>query len=197
VQRDRPTHAALARSGAAACLVGVDLSPTAVRLAARRYRGARFVVNDVHRRLCIADARADLLLNVFAPRNSAEFARVVGPGGLLVTVVPNEAHLRELRAAFPLLGIGADKRARLERQFGDTFRLEREESVTYRMRLAGESLADLMRMTPSYWHLDAAALARAAATPACHVTASFVALCFRRRGRRGGSAHHIREDRRR
>jgi 23S rRNA (guanine745-N1)-methyltransferase len=46
--------------------------------------------------LPLADACADLMLDIFAPRNGAEFHRVLRPGGALLVVTPHPDHLAEL-----------------------------------------------------------------------------------------------------
>ena len=60
----------------------------AVRRAARAHPRAGAAVCDVWRGLPVADACADVVLDVFAPRNGAEFHRVLRPDGRLVVVTP-------------------------------------------------------------------------------------------------------------
>ena len=49
--------------------------------------------------LPVADASCDLLLNVFAPHDAGEFARVLRPQGVLLRVIPLERHLWGLKCA--------------------------------------------------------------------------------------------------
>ena len=49
--------------------------------------------------LPVADASCDLVLNVFAPHDAAEFARVLRPQGVLLRVIPLERHLWGLKRA--------------------------------------------------------------------------------------------------
>ena len=93
-------------------LVG-DRSPIATRMAARAVPRSTGVVLDLWRPLPIRDASADVILNVFAPRNPAEFARVLRQGGLLVVVVPTPSHLAELRAYAGLLDVPSGKDAQV------------------------------------------------------------------------------------
>ena len=65
---------------------------------------------------------ADLVLDVFAPRNGAEFHRVLRPGGRLVVVTPTPAHLAELVPLLGLIGVDPDKDERLEASLGSRFR---------------------------------------------------------------------------
>lgn len=167
------------------CLVGLDVSKAAVRQAARSHPGVTFVLNDVKGRLSIADGAADLLLDVFAPRNPAEFARVMRPGGLLLVAIPHDDHLAELRTRLPLLGIEPDKRARTLAQFADAFDPEPSQALRYSRVLEGDEVLDLLRMTPNRWHVDDATLAGVAEWSALEVGFAVDLLCLRRRGAGG------------
>lgn len=184
---DAPVHATtggLAHDtapGVRVCL-GVDISKDVVRLAARRYPRARFVVADLTRRLPIATGAVALLLNVFAPRHAAEFARVVAPGGSLLVVIPGPAHLAELRDALSLLGVEPEKERHVVTQLATGFALAEHESIEFTMRLDRAAVAALVTMTPNAWHRDhdtAGAIASLGDETAA--TASFRLLRFRRR----------------
>lgn len=163
------------------CCIGVDLSKDALRLAARAHRDVCFIVNDVRRKLTVAEGSVDVLLDVFAPRNAAEFARVVRANGLLIVAIPQERHLRELRERLPLLGIEAGKRGRTIEQLGFAFRLAAAHEVEYRRELAGGDVVDLLTMTPNAWHLDRTALEAVAGWSSMNVTFAMEVLCLRRR----------------
>jgi len=172
---------AVAAAGGDGCFVGVDISRDAVRLAARAHRGVRFIVNDVHHRICVADRSADVVLDVFAPRNPREFARIVREDGLVLVVVPGDDHLEELRGVVPLLRIGEAKEERTAERLGERFELAGREGLRYTIEPTGDDVADLLRMTPNRWHLDEAALALAAAADRLSITVSVALLAFRPR----------------
>ncbi len=79
--------------------IALDVSKAAARLAAKADPRIAAVVADVWRRLPIQDHCLDAVLCVFAPRNLAEFARVLRPDGRLVVATPNPEHLS--RPAIP------------------------------------------------------------------------------------------------
>lgn len=160
------------------CFFGLDVSKHAVRLASRGHPRATFLINDVKHRLCFADQSVDLLLNIFAPKNPGEFHRVIHRTGLLIVVIPNDDHLKELRAALPILGIEADKLDRTVQRFHDSLTLSSEHRLEYGSKLAAGDLADLLRMTPTYWHLGEAAATAAAGLGNVQVTMSFNILRF-------------------
>jgi SAM-dependent methyltransferase len=139
-----------------AIALGLDISKEALRMAAKRYKDAFFVVANLKEpHLVIADACCDLLFNIFAPRNPAEFARILRPGGLLCIALPDPSHLQELRAALPLLTIEENKRQHVIEQFSSHFTLLTTDSISYQLHLTQENVQQLVMMTPNYWHLSA------------------------------------------
>lgn len=166
--------------GGDARLLGFDVSRDAVRLSARRHPQAFFFVNDVTQRLAVADGAIDLLLDSFAPRNPAEFARVLRPGGELIVVLPTDDHLRELRARLPLLDVPPDKEARVEEAMAGAFERVQRTIVRDERTLPPADVADLLRMTPSAWHLPEDAFREAEEMGELRVSFGFVLLRFRK-----------------
>lgn len=93
--------------------VALDVSRAAARRAARAHPWVASVVADVWRGLPIRTGSLDVVLCVFAPRNLAEFARVLGPSGVVVIVSPGPGHLAGLRQKYGLLGVETGKHERL------------------------------------------------------------------------------------
>jgi 23S rRNA (guanine745-N1)-methyltransferase len=166
-------------AGARVTFVGTDLSKSAVRLAAKRYPRCTFFVADVRRRIYLQDQTASVLLDVFAPRNPAEFARVLEPGGSALIVIPAADHLASARAKLGLLGIEEDKEGRVLERFGETFELADRVELSYPIELSAESASDVVSMGPSHWHRTQGA-ANVIAEPTA-TEASFVILRLRRR----------------
>lgn len=146
--------------------LALDLSTYAARRAARCHPRAGAVVCDVWRDLPVRPATAAAALSIFAPRNAAEIARVLTARGALVVVTPLPTHLTELIGALDLLRVDADKPDRLRRQLAPAFVREAEERLTYALALSRADVATVVRMGPSAWHINGAALAeRTAALP--------------------------------
>lgn len=180
--------ALLARSGLA-----VDASRSAARRAARCHPRAGAVVADVWQALPIRTGAAAAVLVVFAPRNPAEFARILAPGGLLVTVTPEPEHLAELRELFHLLAVPTDKAEREAAALAEWFRPEGTEHVHTMVTLDAALAGDLAAMGPSGHHLDPATAARSdgamtAAGEPLTVTVAVRVARFRRRGPHGSNA---------
>ena len=163
---------------AGACTFGLDVAKDAARLAAKRYPASRFVVSDVNGRSPFLNQSIRVLLNIFAPRNPAEFARILVPGGLLLIVIPGPDHLHELRGKLDLLAIEADKQPRIEAQMAGLFNLQKTQSVTFNLDLAQPDLTDLVQMTPNYWHMTPQKQAELQAMNRFQTTTYFQILTF-------------------
>ena len=159
---------------------GLDVSRDAAAVAARAHPEMYVVVADLTRTLPVADGSVDVALNIFSPRNAAEFARVIRPDGLLLTVIPTERHLASLRSALPMLDIEPNKRARISDQVAGAFHLVASDTLEYEMSLPGSDLAALVAMTPAYRRLTEQDLERVAQMSPRPAQASFEILRFRR-----------------
>ncbi|MEO7588567.1 MAG: putative RNA methyltransferase [Arachnia sp.] len=136
----------------AAAGVAADVSVPACRRAARAHPRMASVVADTWAGLPLADASVDAVLCIFAPRNPAEFARVLRPGGVAVVVVPAQEHLRELRRTHALLQIGDGKVERLTTSALGHLESGTATDVAYDLDLTGEEVADLIAMGPNAFH---------------------------------------------
>ncbi len=143
---------ALAASWGNVQRLGMDLSKAAVKAAAKHYPDATFFVGDVNKRIYLEDDSIDVLLDVFAPRNPAEFARVLRPTGSLVIAIPGDTHLASLRSAHGLLDIQEDKEAKVLARLEGRFSLSARTELRCDLALSGADVADLVAMGPNQWH---------------------------------------------
>jgi 23S rRNA (guanine745-N1)-methyltransferase len=161
--------------------LGLDTSVRALRSAARAHDRAAAVAWDVFRPFPLADGVADVVLNVFAPRNPAEFHRVLRPTGRLIVVRPTSRHLAELRGRVSaMVTIDPAKEQRLHRALDPYFEAAVTEQVEYRATLAGPDALDLVVMTPSARHVSRADLYDDGLLPD-QVTVSVLATAYRPR----------------
>ncbi len=137
------------------CCLGMDIAKDALRMAAKRYKAAQFVVADVWEHLSFASDTLHVLLNIFAPRNMAEFARVLMPGGILLIVFPGPQHLAELRSQFALLSIEEDKEQHISTQCRPYFDLLTTRTLHTPLHLKGTEIMQVVTMTPNSRHLSA------------------------------------------
>jgi 23S rRNA (guanine745-N1)-methyltransferase len=132
--------------------VALDASRPAARWAARAHESIAAVRADVWRQIPLADRVVDLALNVFAPRNGLELARVVRPGGTMLSVTPTSTHLHEL-APFHSIRVDPDKTARLRRALDPWFQPISVRPITWTLRLSREQAAAVLGMGPAARHL--------------------------------------------
>ncbi|TDW49520.1 23S rRNA m(1)G-748 methyltransferase [Curtobacterium sp. PhB42] len=149
--------------------VALDLSAIAIRRAARVHERAGAVVGDVTERLPVVDHAAAVVLDVFAPRNQTEYARVLHPEGVLVVVTPRTGHLAELAEA--TISVDPEKERRLHESLTPSFVLRSSEDLTWTMDLSAEDVHDVVHMGPSHHHVAPdAAFAPATVTAAVTVS---------------------------
>lgn len=147
-------------------LWGVDIAKPAVRMAAGRARHqarTHYAVGSVYD-LPIVDASIDLVVSVFAPIHSAEFERVLRPGGRLVTVTPGPDHLAGLKARLFAEVERHGERGPLEGEAAAT-RLAPLSTTRLRYDLEVHDVStssDLLNMTPYAWYVSADVRAEAA-----------------------------------
>lgn len=112
--------------GHAAGYCGIDLSKRAIKMAARGWPDATWVLANADRILPAADASVHRVISLFGRRPISEIHRVLVPGGMCVVAVPAEDDLIELR----------------EQVQNDGHRRRRWEIIVDEMRVAGLECTD-------------------------------------------------------
>ncbi|WP_416876200.1 putative RNA methyltransferase [Kitasatospora sp. SC0581] len=160
----------------------LDISKFALRRAAKAHPRIGAVVCDAWRPLPLRDASAELMLNVFAPRNGPEIRRVLRPGGTLLLVSPTARHLRELVGALGLLSVDEEKQRRIDEKLGPYLEPAGRREVEFTLRLGPQDVRTVVGMGPSAWHTDPERLAAALAElpEPVEVTASVAVAAYRR-----------------
>lgn len=135
-----------ALAGTVEAIWGLDVSKVAIRYAARRYPQVQFCVASSHR-LPFDEQSLDAVVRIFAPCKAQELARVIKPGGLLITATPGPRHLMQLKGL-----IYQDvmlHSAEVESLPG--FVEEQTLQKGWSMKLKGEEAVALLQMTPFAW----------------------------------------------
>ncbi|MBE6608810.1 MAG: methyltransferase domain-containing protein [Ruminococcaceae bacterium] len=135
-------------------VIGIDISKEALRLAAQRFNGeCKKVDSSVELavassyQLPVAECSTNVVISVFAPLCSDEFARVLKVGGYFITVIPGRRHLWELKSAIyekpyenEIMPYEIDK-----------FELVSKKELSGKFTLASkEAIFDLFTMTPYF-----------------------------------------------
>ena len=158
---------------------GVDVSKEAIRRAARRHKGSRWIVANVMRTIPFACDSIDLVLSVLAPRKVEEFTRVLKANGYLVLIVPGPNHLLELNAQ--LMADAGNFQSKADAAIdlcAPYFVTRRKKSLTFEVLLKRDLLSDLVQMTPIFWRSTRKAKAKLERLDELRVTMSFVLLTF-------------------
>ena len=154
--------------------VGLDISPHAAKHLAKCHPRVGAVVADVWERLPIRDESVDAISVVFAPRNPAEFQRVLVPGGQVIVLTPDAGHLDELREPLGILGVEDGTVERMyEQAEGYLEQAADPVDISFPIELDKASVAAQVGMSPSARHISAGELAErmAALPPTLTVTA--------------------------
>ena len=152
---------------------GFDIAKDMVRLAAKADKRAFYFVAGLHRIPVRADS-VDTLTHLFAPFEDAEFARVLRPGGTLVTVIPGEEHLWKLKQ---VLYETPYRNRETPPQTGLTLR--KTERLRYEIDVQSrEDVLNLFRMTPYSYKTSRAGEEKLCALDGLRITADFVALTY-------------------
>lgn len=126
---------------------GFDISKEMVRLAGKRGFGTYFVANMAD--IPVMDASFDYAIHLFAPFQEQSFARVLKPGGKLLTVIPGSRHLFGLKEVlYDTPYLNDEKLPETEQ-----LKLVATERVDSRITLrTPEDIDAVFRMTPYYFH---------------------------------------------
>lgn len=156
---------------------GLDVSKVAIRAAAKRYSSATFCVASSHR-LPFEDGSMEAVVRIYAPCKAEELARVVKPGGRVITVTPGPRHLMELK------GLIYDE-VRLHAPHSEMlagFVLQQEKTVAYEMCLTGDEAVALLQMTPFAWRAKPEVWETLAKQTAFRCQTDFSIHCWQREG---------------
>ena len=156
---------------------GVDISKKAVQVASKRHKKATWIVANGMRELPIADSSMDVILSILAPRNTAEFSRILKPDGALIIGVPGPNHLIELRNKLQFTsGDFKEKADEAAAKCAPQFTETRRELLRYEQTLDQQQIADLIQMTPLFWRSSTEAKAAVMNLDQLTITISFTLL---------------------
>lgn len=140
--------------------IGIDVSVHAARHLAKCHPRVGAVVADAWARLPIQSESVDAITVIFAPRNAAEFARILKPKGQVIVLTADTGHLAELREPLGIIDVEEGKVERMiEQAAGHLQPVGDSEPVEFEMMLDQQSIASQIGMSPSARHLKPEALA--------------------------------------
>lgn len=142
-----------------ASMLGFDISKWALRAAARRFSATWLVASN--RQIPLAEHSADVVLSLFGFPDYPAFQRILKPGGTLILVNPGPNHLLELRKIiYPEIRHKPSGRGEAAVYAGFS-RPQRSELSFAIDAMDGESIKELLAMTPHMFRADSAGKHRA------------------------------------
>lgn len=156
-------------------LTGLDISKEAVRCAAARYKGHRWVCGTAAH-LPIPDGSVGVLMSMFALTVPGEFRRVLKKDGIFIQVLAAQDHLMGLKSIiYPeILLKDKDSVPTLE-----GFELISSTPVRFEFTAEGEQITNLLSMTPHFWRISMDGAKRLKETTTLTDTASCVVNVYR------------------
>ncbi|WP_416305259.1 putative RNA methyltransferase [Neptunicella sp. SCSIO 80796] len=130
---------------------GSDISKVAIQKAAKKYPQAGFAVASSFN-LPLAGHCVDVVLQVFAPLDSAEVKRILRPDGIWLQVNPHSGHLWQLKQALyqqpePFI---------VEPTLPAGFDLLDQDTVKFQIAITdAQQRQNLLKMTPYFWSTPA------------------------------------------
>lgn len=156
---------------------GLDISKSAIRYAAKRYKNIRFCVASAYD-TPFADASLDLITRIYAPSQNSELKRLIKPGGHLLTVTPASNHLFELKQKI----YQNPEKHSMTPELIEGFELIRQERLTEMLCLSDATdCRNLLEMTPFAWKMSDEQKAELCST-VLKLTLDFNINLYKRRG---------------
>lgn len=157
---------------------GIDISRDAVRLAGKQYKEIEFAVASIAQ-LPIQEHSVDFILSVFSPRNPSEMARVATDDALLIVATPGKNHLEALRAI--IYDEVQEYKALANDAYTPEFTLLDRQIIEYGIELNDtKDIANLLQMTPFYWHVSQEKQAELLQLERLSLTVSFVLTVWKK-----------------
>lgn len=126
-------------------IIGLDISKFAINHASKRDKESTYIVGSVAN-IPIKDNSIDLIINCFAPLDTAEAIRILKKNGVLIKITPSKNHLIELKQAIYPNAYYNEAKA-----IPEGFKIIDQKIVSDKAELYGEYLNSVIKMTPYFY----------------------------------------------
>ena len=157
-------------------LYGFDISKNMVRLASKRNLNAQFFVANLSD-IPVFDKSIDFAFHLFAPFHKNEFSRILSENGLLVTAVPGERHLWQLKET--VYSTPYQNEVTLPESEG----LKLFDTLIVRDRITlsdSEDIMSLFKMTPYYYHTPRSGIEKLMKTQSLETEIEFILAIYKK-----------------
>lgn len=129
---------------------GMDISKSAIKNAAKKYKNHHFFVGSVHN-IPIVNDTFDTIISIFSPTNFKEFHRILTENGkvILVTAAPN--HMKSI--AEMVYDKFKPHTQKTSFDYDNGYTLESDNIIEQTITLeSNQDIMNLLKMTPYYWN---------------------------------------------
>ena len=127
---------------------GIDLSKPAIKLAAKRWPEATWILANADRGLPAMDSSVDCVMSLFGRRPVSEIRRVLSDSGICIVAVPAEDDLIELREVVQKHGARRSRiDAIVEEMQGSGLRCVARKQWRTRVAIGSDDIEDALAMT--------------------------------------------------
>ncbi len=126
-------------------IIGLDISKFAINHASKKDKASTYIVGSVAN-IPIKDNSIDLIINCFAPLDTAEAIRILKKSGVLIKITPSKNHLIELKQA-----IYPNPYYNEVKAIPEGFKIVEQINVNDKAKLYGEYLNSVIKMTPYFY----------------------------------------------
>lgn len=131
-----------------------DNRKEAVKMGAQKCREIKWFVGNLAN-LPMQTETVDMLVEIFAPSNYSEFARVLKKDGCLLKVIPGEGYLKELRQAIGNISEKASYSSRpVEEYFSKHMKLHKKVELSYTRSVSAAIVKHFLQMSPLMFGKD-------------------------------------------
>ena len=140
--------------------VALDVSAAACRRAARAHERLGSVVADAWTDFSLGDGGFDAVLCAFAPRNAAEFARVLTAAGRLVVATRKRSTWIPCARGWACWTSPPTRPGKLAQTLGSHFTLGEQQQVRYEVAMDRDLVTSVIGMGPNAFHLSTGEITR-------------------------------------
>lgn len=127
---------------------GIDLSKPAIKLAAKHWPQATWVLANADRGLPVMDSSVDCVVSLFGRRPVAEMKRVLRPSGVCIVAAPAEDDLIELREAVQKQGTRRERVGGIVKEMQDNgLHCVEQKQWRTRVEIGLDEIEDALAMT--------------------------------------------------
>lgn len=141
------------KTGTSSFKVGVDISKEAMLIASKQSSDTVWCVADLAKTPFFPN-QFNVILNILSPSNYSEFNRLLCENGLVIKVIPEQDHLKELRQCFYKNSTQQFySNDRMTALFTKNLCLAETRHIQYTFLLERSCIEPLVYMTPLSWHI--------------------------------------------